>query len=148
MEFAQLERADITEHSLSIFLQMYIGRSSFSACPFPVPSTSSSASVYRNSLLNQHGRQSYLSLRSQGRQNSSPAPLSIYQSLVERLITETTTASNNQTATESRAEAKPTPRHQQRLEQEVNKVVRSSIRQVTSAIGSDGNQLPPPTSGN
>ena len=136
------------------------GRSSYSACPSPAPSTSSSASVYRNSLLNQHGRQPYLGWRSQERLNSSPAPLSIYQSPAERLAsslitkTTTTTASNSQIGNESRAEVEPTPSHQQRHEQEVDEVVRSSIRQVTSAIvhyvseSSDGDQPPSPTSRN
>ncbi len=141
------------------------GRSSYSTCPSPAPSTSSSASVYRNSLLNQHGRQPYLGWRSQERLNSTPAPLSIYQSPAERLasslLTKTTTStttassgcSNNESRTESRAEVEATP-SQQRHEQEVDEVVRSSIRQVTSAIvhyvseSSDGDQPPSPASRN
>ena len=85
----------------------------------------------------------------QGKQNSSPAPLS--KSLVERLISETKTTSNSQTMYESRAEAGPTPPHKQRHEQKVDKVDRSSIRQVTSssiALLSDGNQPPSSTSRN
>ena len=51
----------------------------------------------------------------------------------------------------SRAEAGPTPPHKQRHEQKVDKVDRSSIRQVTSssiALLSDGNQPPSSTSRN
>lgn len=127
------------------------GRSSYSTCPSPAPSTSSSASAYRTSLLHQHGRQPYLGWRSQERLNTTaaPAPLSVYQSPAERLastlvvVTKAATTSNNN---ESRSETESSPSHQQ----ETDDVVRSSIRQVTSAIvhyvseSSDGDQPPSP----
>lgn len=130
------------------------GRSSYSACPSPAPSTtSSSASTYRtSSLLNQHGRAPYLGWRSQERLNSSPAPLSIYQSPAERLAS--TLLAKTATAT-SPAEIKDFPNKngqeehgQQQQQQEEDEGVRSSIRQVTSAIvhyvseSSDGDQPP------
>lgn len=136
------------------------GRSSYSTCPSPAPSTSSSASAYRTSLLNQHGRAPYLGWRSQEKLNSNPAPLSIYQSPAERLASTLLTKTGDVGRSESRAEAEPTPpqllpqRQQQDEQQETDEVVRSSIRQVTSAIvhyvseSSDGDQPPSPASRN
>lgn len=143
------------------------GRSSYSTCPSPAPSTSSSASAYRTSLLNQHGRAPYLGWRSQERLNNTPAPLSIYQSPAERLASTLLTKTNNASSAgadgsscerDSRTEDEATPPQPQHIneqqQQEVDEVVRSSIRQVTSAIvhyvseSSDGDQPPSPASRN
>lgn len=142
------------------------GRSSYSTCPSPAPSNSSSASAYRTSLLNQHGRAPYLGWRSQERLNNTPAPLSIYQSPAERLASTllTTTAAiktgpagaDGQHRTEGEVIPPQHVTHQQQQQQqeEVDEGVRSSIRQVTSAIvhyvseSSDGDQPPSPASRN
>ncbi|XP_057374203.1 mucin-5AC-like [Daphnia carinata] len=133
------------------------GRSSYSTCPSPAPSASSSASSYRTSLLNQHGRAPYLGWRSQERLNASPAPLSLYQSPAQRLASSllTKTSCNDVSdAGENRVEVEPTAEGEQRQQHETDEVVRSSIRQVTSAIvhyvseSSDGDQPPSPASRN
>lgn len=132
------------------------GRSSYSACPSPAPSTSSSASTYRtSSLLNQHGRAPYLGWRSQERLNSSPAPLSIYQSPAERLastlLAKTTASPTTTTPTSSddrTGQTSPTSKTLTSNKLDDDEGVRSSIRQVTSAIvhyvseSSDGDQPP------
>ncbi|XP_045031102.1 serine-rich adhesin for platelets isoform X2 [Daphnia magna] len=133
------------------------GRSSYSTCPSPAPSASSSASSYRTSLLNQHGRAPYLGWRSQERLNANPAPLSLYQSPAQRLASSllTKTSCNDVSdGGENRAEVEPTPPGEQRQQQETDEVVLSNIRQVTSAIvhyvseSSDGDQNQPPSPAN
>ena len=121
------------------------GRSSYSTCPSPSPSSSSSLTTYRSSLLNQHGRQPYLGWRSQEKLNSSgssgsgPPPLSIYRTPAERLA-----SSLKKTEAEHQQLSSPTsscsPMHPvavtatETITGPEADEIRSSIRQVTSAI--------------
>lgn len=103
------------------FARWASARSSYGACPSPSPSAASTAS-YRSTLLHQHGRTPYLGWRSQERLNAAPAPLSVYQSPAERLASSLLSV--------KKPDAKGGPAPDARDEDGV----RSSIRQVTSAI--------------
>ena len=113
------------------------GRSSYSTCPSPSPSASSTLTTYRSSLLNQHGRQPYLGWRSQEKLNSGPPPLSIYRTPAERLASSLKKSEADQQQSPMSSPIAATPvscTATATITGPEADEIRSSIRQVTSAI--------------